>query len=213
MTATARTRCSTASPYQGYVYAYPHKTAYRPLDPPRAARATLWADEPRDALFLYLHVPFCEMRCGFCNLFTQRRTRRRPRRRATSTRSARQAERGPRRACGDATLRPAGDRRRHADLPRRGRAGRRCSTSPSGRWAPTCGAIPVVGRDVARTRSTPEKLALLREPRASTGSASACRASSRRRPRPSAGRSSAADVDAALSTASARPASRRSTST
>src|SRR5207253_519250 len=23
-----------------------------------------------DALFLYLHVPFCEMRCGFCNLFT-----------------------------------------------------------------------------------------------------------------------------------------------
>jgi oxygen-independent coproporphyrinogen-3 oxidase len=29
-----------------------------------------WADERRDALFLYLHVPFCEMRCGFCNLFT-----------------------------------------------------------------------------------------------------------------------------------------------
>lgn len=22
-------------------------------------------------MFLYLHVPFCEMRCGFCNLFTQ----------------------------------------------------------------------------------------------------------------------------------------------
>ncbi len=22
------------------------------------------------ALFLYLHLPFCEMRCGFCNLFT-----------------------------------------------------------------------------------------------------------------------------------------------
>src|SRR4029077_751810 len=30
----------------------------------------LWATEPKDALFLYLHVPFCEMRCGFCNLFT-----------------------------------------------------------------------------------------------------------------------------------------------
>ena len=30
----------------------------------------VWADERRDALFLYLHVPFCEMRCGFCNLFT-----------------------------------------------------------------------------------------------------------------------------------------------
>ncbi len=57
-------------PYQGYVYAYPHKTAYRPLTPrPRLSDA--WADERRDALFLYLHVPFCEMRCGFCNLFTR----------------------------------------------------------------------------------------------------------------------------------------------
>src|SRR5262249_50390602 len=26
-----------------------------------------------EALFLYLHVPFCEMRCAFCNLFTQTR--------------------------------------------------------------------------------------------------------------------------------------------
>lgn len=57
------------SPYQGYAYAYPHKTAYRPLDPPRALSG-VWAEEPRDAVFLYLHVPFCEMRCGFCNLFT-----------------------------------------------------------------------------------------------------------------------------------------------
>src|SRR5690606_5485368 len=30
-----------------------------------------WAGEPRHALHLYLHVPFCEMRCGFCNLFTR----------------------------------------------------------------------------------------------------------------------------------------------
>ncbi|MBC6459041.1 STM4012 family radical SAM protein [Actinomadura sp. HBU206391] len=58
------------SPYQGYVYAYPHKTAYRLLDP-RPRLADVWATEPRDALFLYLHVPFCEMRCGFCNLFTR----------------------------------------------------------------------------------------------------------------------------------------------
>mgnify|MGYP001213165571 CR=1 FL=1 len=57
-------------PYQGYVYAYPHKTAYRPLDP-RPALGDVWADEDRSALFLYLHVPFCEMRCGFCNLFTR----------------------------------------------------------------------------------------------------------------------------------------------
>ncbi len=58
------------SPYQGYLYAYPHKTAYRPLLP-RPALREVWAGERRDALFLYLHVPFCEMRCGFCNLFTR----------------------------------------------------------------------------------------------------------------------------------------------
>ncbi|ELP62998.1 STM4012 family radical SAM protein [Streptomyces turgidiscabies] len=57
-------------PYQSYTYAYPHKTAYRPLAPgPRLA--DLWADESRQSLSLYLHIPFCEVRCGFCNLFTR----------------------------------------------------------------------------------------------------------------------------------------------
>ncbi len=58
------------SPYQGYAYSYPHKTAYRPLDPP-VSLDDLWRAEGRDALFLYIHVPFCGMRCGFCNLFTR----------------------------------------------------------------------------------------------------------------------------------------------
>lgn len=58
------------SPYQGYLYAYPHKTAYRPLDP-RPLLREVWAAERHDALLLYLHLPFCEMRCGFCNLFTR----------------------------------------------------------------------------------------------------------------------------------------------
>lgn len=58
-----------ASPFQGYAYAYPHKTAYRPLRPARPLR-DLWREEDRQHLFLYVHVPFCEMRCGFCNLFT-----------------------------------------------------------------------------------------------------------------------------------------------
>ncbi|WP_371499117.1 STM4012 family radical SAM protein [Kitasatospora sp. NBC_00374] len=57
-------------PYQSYVYAYPHKTAYRPL-PERPALRELWAGEPQHALSLYLHIPFCEVRCGFCNLFTR----------------------------------------------------------------------------------------------------------------------------------------------
>jgi oxygen-independent coproporphyrinogen-3 oxidase len=56
-------------PYQGYVYAYPHKTAYRQLSPPRPLRK-VWAEESTSGLFLYVHVPFCTMRCGFCNLFT-----------------------------------------------------------------------------------------------------------------------------------------------
>ncbi|MGQ4511306.1 STM4012 family radical SAM protein [Streptomyces sp. DW26H14] len=58
------------SPYQNYVYAYPHKTAYRPLgEAPRLRE--VWSGERRDALSLYLHIPFCEVRCGFCNLFTR----------------------------------------------------------------------------------------------------------------------------------------------
>ena len=55
-------------PYQAYSYSYPHKTAYRPLAPPRPLEA-LWATQQRGALFAYVHVPFCTMRCGFCNLF------------------------------------------------------------------------------------------------------------------------------------------------
>jgi oxygen-independent coproporphyrinogen III oxidase len=58
-----------SSPYQSYTYAYPHKTAYRSLEP-TVNLSDLWKSEARDALFLYIHIPFCEMRCGFCNLFT-----------------------------------------------------------------------------------------------------------------------------------------------
>ncbi|MFF0714479.1 STM4012 family radical SAM protein [Streptomyces bauhiniae] len=65
-TATA----TAPAPYQSYVYAYPHKTAYRELTD-RPLLRDLWAGEPKDALLLYLHIPFCEVRCGFCNLFTR----------------------------------------------------------------------------------------------------------------------------------------------
>ncbi|MEV4492568.1 STM4012 family radical SAM protein [Micromonospora coxensis] len=58
------------SPYQQYLYAYPHKTSYRALRP-RPLLADVWRAEAREALFLYVHLPFCEMRCGFCNLFTR----------------------------------------------------------------------------------------------------------------------------------------------
>ncbi|MET4921087.1 STM4012 family radical SAM protein [Streptomyces sp. PSRA5] len=68
---TDTTAMTTAPrPYESYVYAYPHKTAYRPLAD-RPALGDLWAGERKDALSLYLHIPFCEVRCGFCNLFTR----------------------------------------------------------------------------------------------------------------------------------------------
>lgn len=59
----------TRSPYQQYVYGYPHKTAYRRFEAPRPLEQ-VWAPERKEARFLYVHIPFCEMRCGFCNLFT-----------------------------------------------------------------------------------------------------------------------------------------------
>lgn len=54
--------------FEGYAYSYPHKHSYRKLEP--LSLKELWIDEKKDALFLYIHLPFCEMRCGFCNLFT-----------------------------------------------------------------------------------------------------------------------------------------------
>lgn len=57
------------SPYKAYSYSYPHKTAYRDFDHP-VDLSRVWSEEKRDSLFLYIHLPFCEMRCGFCNLFT-----------------------------------------------------------------------------------------------------------------------------------------------
>ncbi len=54
--------------FEGYAYSYPHKHSYRRLEP--VSLEKLWAPEKKDALFLYIHLPFCEMRCGFCNLFT-----------------------------------------------------------------------------------------------------------------------------------------------
>jgi oxygen-independent coproporphyrinogen III oxidase len=57
------------NPFVSYTYSYPHKTAYRAFEPP-IPLVDLWANENRQSLFLYFHVPFCEMRCGFCNLFT-----------------------------------------------------------------------------------------------------------------------------------------------
>ncbi|MET9395658.1 STM4012 family radical SAM protein [Streptomyces sp. NPDC006624] len=70
-TPAVRPTAPAVRPYGQYVYAYPHKTAYRPLSGEQASLRALWAGEPKDALSLYFHIPFCEVRCGFCNLFTR----------------------------------------------------------------------------------------------------------------------------------------------
>ncbi|MFN0052799.1 MAG: STM4012 family radical SAM protein [Planctomycetales bacterium] len=66
----SRDQVGSAVELAAYAYSYPHKSSYRPLVPPVRLREA-WRLEPRNRLALYLHIPFCEMRCGFCNLFTQ----------------------------------------------------------------------------------------------------------------------------------------------
>lgn len=60
---------SNNSSYLGYAYSYPHKTSYRPLSPPICLKRT-WKNENKESLFLYFHIPFCEKKCGYCNLFS-----------------------------------------------------------------------------------------------------------------------------------------------
>ncbi len=59
-----------AEPLVSYAYSYPHKSSYRRFEPPIPI-ADVWQDDDQQALGLYVHIPYCEMRCGFCNLFTQ----------------------------------------------------------------------------------------------------------------------------------------------
>ncbi len=66
---TASLREVLKFPYRSYLYSYPHKTAYRELNPPVPLQS-LWEKEDTDTYFLYMHIPFCAARCGFCNLFT-----------------------------------------------------------------------------------------------------------------------------------------------
>ncbi|MCC7773151.1 coproporphyrinogen III oxidase family protein, partial [Escherichia coli] len=54
--------------YQQYMYSYPHKTAYRELK--NIAFADVKSRIYEHKTHLYIHMPFCQSRCGFCNLFT-----------------------------------------------------------------------------------------------------------------------------------------------
>lgn len=53
-----------------YVYAYPPRQAYRPLEPGFDTGQTIRAGITRDPrLNLYVHFPFCSQVCSFCNLY------------------------------------------------------------------------------------------------------------------------------------------------
>lgn len=59
---------SAMNPYLQYMYSYPHKTAYRPL---QGVNLTDYGHRLRGPGHgLYLHVPFCQTKCGYCNLFS-----------------------------------------------------------------------------------------------------------------------------------------------
>ena len=56
------------NPYVQYMYSYPHKTAYGSLE-------DVYLNDYLDELIgkensLYFHIPFCQYKCGYCNLFS-----------------------------------------------------------------------------------------------------------------------------------------------
>ena len=56
------------NPYLQYMYSYPHKTAYGPL---YGVRLEQYADRLSGSEnSLYFHIPFCQSKCGYCNLFS-----------------------------------------------------------------------------------------------------------------------------------------------
>lgn len=56
------------NPYLQYMYSYPHKTAYRPM--PSLSLADYFPKLEGSGNGLYLHIPFCQTKCGYCNLFS-----------------------------------------------------------------------------------------------------------------------------------------------
>lgn len=55
--------------YQQYMYSYPHKTAYRTLEDVDIQDYLPRLREEQENS-LYFHIPFCQAKCGYCNLFS-----------------------------------------------------------------------------------------------------------------------------------------------
>ncbi len=56
------------NPYIQYMYSYPHKTAYGPLE--GVFLEDYVGKMAGKGHGLYLHIPFCQGKCGYCNLFS-----------------------------------------------------------------------------------------------------------------------------------------------
>lgn len=57
-----------SEPYVQYMYSYPHKTAYRSLPCIDIREKMSCLKENKNSL--YMHIPFCQYKCGYCNLFS-----------------------------------------------------------------------------------------------------------------------------------------------
>ncbi len=56
------------NPYVQYMYSYPHKTAYRRLEGISLKEYLPYLETGENSL--YVHIPFCQYKCGYCNLFS-----------------------------------------------------------------------------------------------------------------------------------------------
>ncbi len=54
--------------YKQYMYSYPHKTSYRTF--PELSLEDYKDNLKHQQNSLYFHIPFCESKCGYCNLFS-----------------------------------------------------------------------------------------------------------------------------------------------
>ena len=56
------------NPYKQYMYSYPHKTAYSTLEGISLEKELVKLQGQQNSL--YFHIPFCQYKCGYCNLFS-----------------------------------------------------------------------------------------------------------------------------------------------